>query len=119
MQVQSLAVVNYVTSQSPVKEYSTQFIIPAIQSSHSTGYDMHLVASRNKTLIKFDSTEKILDQDEILVHRFQERTSTLVTCSEPCNVIQFAKSYSHNDGMFAIDVIPSLLISSTTLYSQH
>jgi hypothetical protein len=95
----------YITSLSPVNRYSTQYIVPAIQASQSSAYDVHIVASMNNTIVDIDGQQTLLQADEIFVQTVDDQSTTSqVICSLPCNVIQFTLGNS-DTAKLAIDVI--------------
>jgi hypothetical protein len=108
----------FITRQRPVEEYSLNYLVPAIEAPGSSGYDVHVVASEPDTLVSIDGQDTILQRDEIKVQSLQGKTSaTSVSCSRPCNVLQFTNGLDFSDGLFAINVIPDNEYYSHAVFS--
>ena len=108
----------YITGQRPVDQYGTQYVVPAIKAPRNSGYDVHVIASLDNTHVDIDGQQVLLNEDERFVQAFPSKINeTLVTCSLPCNVVQFTKGYHNYDGMFGIDVTPTNEFYHDALFS--
>ena len=109
---------SYISSHRPVDQYSTEFIIPAIVAPSGSGYDVHVVASRNNTVVTMNSDTHHLDEGEVIISQFPYRvTAASVLCSLPCNVVQFSKGLWDYDGLFMISVLPTEKFYSSAVFT--
>ena len=111
---------SYISTHRPVDQYSTEFLVPAIEAPHvqNSGYDVHVVASQSSTVVNIDSDIHDLDEGEIIVVQFPGRTTPAsITCSLPCNVVQFSKRSTSYDGLFMINVLPSTDFYTSAVFS--
>ena len=108
----------YISTQRPVNEYSTEYIVPNIQAPRNSGYDVHVVAGEDGTSVDIDGRIYEIDEGEVINERFPGRVEpTRVTCSLPCNVVQFTRGEKDSDGMFMISVVPTVEFSTTAFFT--
>ena len=109
---------SYISSHRPVDQYSTEFIVPVISLPLGSGYDVHVVASRNNTVVDIDSDVHHLDEGEVIISQCPHRvTAASVFCSLPCNVVQFSKGLWAYDGLFMISVLPTEDFYSSAVFT--
>ena len=99
----------YISSQRPIAQYSYEYIIPNIQAPQNSGYDVYVVASRDETTVYIDDISYSISEGELIVEKFPGKTTpTQVVCSLPCDVVQFTLGYSNYDGLFMMNIVPTI-----------
>ena len=109
---------SYISNHRPVDQYNTEFLVPGIEAPFSSGYDVHVVASKSGTVVNIDSDIHDLDEGEVIVVQFPDRTTPAsIACSLPCNVVQFSKGHLRSDGLFMISVLPTTDFYTSAVFS--
>ena len=97
---------SYISSQTPVADYESEYHVPYIYQPSSMGYAAQVMAAYDNTNVDVEGNSYSIDAgDDIFLSYPSRNTGTLINCTQPCNVVQYTIGLQESVAMFSTSVV--------------